>query len=64
MLFLCKGYDVELMFSDYAQKFSDILEVKTENPRGTASLSVKFDIIGKIGVQPSMIPVNLISKIY
>ena len=36
------------MFTDLAQKFSIILVVKTENPRGTTCLSVKLDIIGTI----------------
>ena len=55
------------MFSDLEQKFSYILVVKMENPRGTTCYSVKFDIIGTIGLEPEMIPVNhktLISKMY
>ena len=69
--FLCyfcgKWYDVELMFSDLAQKFSNILVVKTENTRETTCLSVKLDTIGTIGLLPEMIPVNhkaLISRMY
>ena len=55
------------MFSDLAQLFSDILVVKMENLPTTSCLSEELDIIGTIGLQAKLIPVNqktLISKMY
>ena len=54
------------MFSDLAQKFSDMLVVKTENLQ-MSCLSKELEIIGTIGLQAKLIPVNqktLISKMY
>ena len=67
MSFLCKCNEIELMFSNLAQLFSDILVVKTENPGAMTWLSEELDILETIGLKAKRIPVNhktLISKMY